>query len=223
MTEIRTKDKLFLAVVVPAALLAAYWYCWRAAAGRQLGELQFYLEPEEWGNFFFGMDNGGRYLAMDRSGRTILSAADGVTDVNPAPCGFLQLDFASGDCGLLFPDGSYVRGLGGDGEFNGLFATREIGGNCSVLVLEDRDFSLSLPEGAVIDLLEPYDWGAPVLAVIEDENGMGTLVNLVNGEKLMKVDCGDSYYSPFVFANDYLYVFDSEAYIYQVYRVEISC
>ena len=39
MTEIRTKDKLFLAVVVPAALLAAYWYCWRASAGRQLDEL----------------------------------------------------------------------------------------------------------------------------------------------------------------------------------------
>jgi len=40
MTEIRAKDKLFLAVVVPAALLAAYWYCWRASAGRQLDELQ---------------------------------------------------------------------------------------------------------------------------------------------------------------------------------------
>ena len=40
MTEIRTKDKLFLAVVVPAALLAAYWYGWRASAGRQLAELQ---------------------------------------------------------------------------------------------------------------------------------------------------------------------------------------
>ena len=40
MTEMRTKDKLFLAVAVPAALLAAYWYCWRASAGRQLDELQ---------------------------------------------------------------------------------------------------------------------------------------------------------------------------------------
>lgn len=40
MTEIRTKDKLFLAVVVPVALLAAYWYGWRASAGRQLAELQ---------------------------------------------------------------------------------------------------------------------------------------------------------------------------------------
>ena len=33
MTEIRTKDKLFLAVVIPVALLAAYWYGWRASAG----------------------------------------------------------------------------------------------------------------------------------------------------------------------------------------------
>ena len=40
MTEIRTKDKLVLAVVVPLALLAAYWYGWRAAAGRQIAELE---------------------------------------------------------------------------------------------------------------------------------------------------------------------------------------
>ena len=40
MTEIRTKDKLFLAVVVPLVLLAAYWYGWRAAAGRQIAELE---------------------------------------------------------------------------------------------------------------------------------------------------------------------------------------
>ena len=40
MTEIRTKDKLFLAVAIPAALLAAYWYGWRASAGRQLAELE---------------------------------------------------------------------------------------------------------------------------------------------------------------------------------------
>ena len=39
MTEMRTKDRLFLAVVVPLALLAAYWYGWRAAAGRQIAEL----------------------------------------------------------------------------------------------------------------------------------------------------------------------------------------
>ena len=39
MTEIRVKDKLFLAVAVPLALLAAYWYLWRADAGRQMDEL----------------------------------------------------------------------------------------------------------------------------------------------------------------------------------------
>jgi len=41
MTEIRAKDKLFLAVAVPAALVAAYWYGWRAPAGRRLAELQY--------------------------------------------------------------------------------------------------------------------------------------------------------------------------------------
>ena len=39
MTEIRVKDKLFLAVVIPMALLAAYWYGWRAEAGRRLDNL----------------------------------------------------------------------------------------------------------------------------------------------------------------------------------------
>ena len=32
MTEIRVKDKLFLAAVVPAALLGLYWWGWRAPA-----------------------------------------------------------------------------------------------------------------------------------------------------------------------------------------------
>ena len=40
MTEIRTKDKLFLAVVVPLALVAGYWYGWRAEAGRRLDGLE---------------------------------------------------------------------------------------------------------------------------------------------------------------------------------------
>ena len=40
MTEIRTKDKLFLAVVVPLALVAVYWYGWRAEAGRRLDGLE---------------------------------------------------------------------------------------------------------------------------------------------------------------------------------------
>jgi len=40
MTEIRAKDKIFLAVVVPAALLAAYWYGWRDGAGRLAAELE---------------------------------------------------------------------------------------------------------------------------------------------------------------------------------------
>jgi len=40
MTEIRTKDKIFLAVVVPAALIAAYWYGWRSPSCRKLAELQ---------------------------------------------------------------------------------------------------------------------------------------------------------------------------------------
>ena len=40
MTEIRTKDKVFLAAVVPVAAIALYWYGWRASAGRRLAELE---------------------------------------------------------------------------------------------------------------------------------------------------------------------------------------
>lgn len=40
MTEIRTKDKLFLAVVVPVAVIAAYWYGWRTSASKRLAELE---------------------------------------------------------------------------------------------------------------------------------------------------------------------------------------
>ena len=39
MTEIRTKDKLFVAVVLPVAIVAAYIYFWRAEAGRRVDEL----------------------------------------------------------------------------------------------------------------------------------------------------------------------------------------
>lgn len=40
MTEIRTKDKLFLAVVVPLAAVVCYWFGWRADAGRRLDGLE---------------------------------------------------------------------------------------------------------------------------------------------------------------------------------------
>lgn len=39
MTEVRVKDKLFLAVVVPVAALAAYGYFWRAETGRRVASL----------------------------------------------------------------------------------------------------------------------------------------------------------------------------------------
>ncbi|MBP5510266.1 MAG: hypothetical protein J6Z49_05060 [Kiritimatiellae bacterium] len=40
MTEIRTKDKLFLAVVLPAALVALYVWGWRTAAVKRLRTLE---------------------------------------------------------------------------------------------------------------------------------------------------------------------------------------
>jgi len=36
MTEIRPKDRLFLALAIPLAAAALYWYAWRADAGRRL-------------------------------------------------------------------------------------------------------------------------------------------------------------------------------------------
>lgn len=40
MTEIRMKDKLFLAVVVPVAALALYWYGWRESAAKRESALK---------------------------------------------------------------------------------------------------------------------------------------------------------------------------------------
>ena len=40
MTEIRDKDRLFLAVVVPALAIAAYIWLWRADAARKVAELE---------------------------------------------------------------------------------------------------------------------------------------------------------------------------------------
>lgn len=40
MTEIRTKDKLFLAIVVPLAAVACYWFGWRTDAARRFGDLE---------------------------------------------------------------------------------------------------------------------------------------------------------------------------------------
>ena len=40
MTEIRTKDKLFLALVVPATVATLYWFGWRADAGRRIDSLR---------------------------------------------------------------------------------------------------------------------------------------------------------------------------------------
>ena len=40
MTEIRAKDKIFLAVAVPAAVVALYWFGWRADAGRRIDVLR---------------------------------------------------------------------------------------------------------------------------------------------------------------------------------------
>ena len=199
------------------------WYRVVDRSGRQLGELRFFMEPEEWGNFFVGMDDSGRFLAMDHSGRTVLSAADDAAGIDWAPCGFVVLSFSWNESGLLCPDGTLLRGFGEDVSITDLLVTRRTGGRTSVLVLDDKDFSLTLPEGAQISLLDPYDWGAPVLAVIREQNGICTLVNLVNGEALMKVDCSDVYYRPFLFANGCLYALNSDTCLYEVYRVDIAC
>ena len=40
MTEIRTKDKIFLAIVVPAAVAALYWFGWREGEWRKIDALR---------------------------------------------------------------------------------------------------------------------------------------------------------------------------------------
>ena len=40
MTEIRAKDKVFLAIAVPAAVAALYWFGWRADASKRVDALR---------------------------------------------------------------------------------------------------------------------------------------------------------------------------------------
>lgn len=40
MTPVRTKDKIFLALVLPLAAAGAYWYFWRAEAAARLDRLE---------------------------------------------------------------------------------------------------------------------------------------------------------------------------------------
>ena len=200
------------------------WYWVTDLEGKQLGELKFWFEPDAWGNFFYGEDDNDNYLVMDRSGRQIISAEDKVTDIEPAPYGFLLLRIDGEDdqeYALLYPDGSIVRGLDAVDPIEGLLAVKTEDGVTKVLILDDKDFSLSLPEGATIDPL-CYEEALPTLAVIEDRDGVQTLISLVDGEKLMKVDTGDTYYDGFCYADGRLYVLDSDNYIYAIYKVQVD-
>ena len=40
MTDIRAKDKVFLAIAIPSAVAALYWFGWRADAGRRIDALR---------------------------------------------------------------------------------------------------------------------------------------------------------------------------------------
>lgn len=68
MTEIRTKDKLFLAVVVPLAAVVCYWFGWRADAVRRLDDLErrhAALVAED--DFAFEMAKARRELAASEA------------------------------------------------------------------------------------------------------------------------------------------------------------
>ena len=67
MTEIRTKDRIFVAVAVPLAVVALYWFGWRADAGKRIDKMrqcQATLVAQE--DFDYEMEKARRQAAAAR-------------------------------------------------------------------------------------------------------------------------------------------------------------
>ena len=175
------------------------------ANGATVGEAAFRYPPDEYGAFLCGYDAEDRHLVMDRTGKIVLSADDGVTYIDEKPYEFLRLDFADGTVGLLYPDGSVVKG--GNIWDLLLFEEREVGS--AMMILNDRAY-MELPEG--FDSVN----SSPFLFSVEREDGT-SLYDVFTGRELLRTD--DTSYHAFHAAGDYVYMLVGDT--YEIYRVEV--
>ena len=177
--------------------------------GAQVGDLTFEYSPQVYGSFLYGRDAEDHYLVMDVTGKTLIDAVAGVADVSEAPLGFLELEYEDGSKGLLYPDGTVVKGT----EVGGLLLVMESEDKNAVLVLKDKAFTLEFPKD--VDDVKSF-LGAPFLFAVE-ENGKTTLYNIVTGETLLTIE-GHDY--NIQYANGYLYALQGD--VYDIYRVDVS-
>ncbi len=169
--------------------------------GARVGELSFKYAPEEWGNFLYGKDPDSNTLVMDFDGKTIVSAKDGFASYAYSyPFGFLELKASETEYGLVYPDGTVIRGL--DYYNRDLVITWKQDGKTAVLILDDKDFSLTSPE---------HCYGVGLFLATLRENDRYVLYNIVNGEKLLESES-------FRYSNDYLYARTGD--VYEIYRVD---
>lgn len=190
----------------------------RNVRGEQIGDLPFKYAPKQNGSLLFGCDAQDNYLVMDLNGKTILDAeayaSNGITYVGAAPLGYLNLSFADGGRGLLYPDGTIVKG---DGTY-GVLCMKKLDTGIAALVLNKKDFSLKLPdENGIHTLLNDYECMPILFAATKD--GTQVLFNAVNGKELLKSDAR-YYFDAFHYANGYLYAKQGD--VYEIYRVKIA-
>ena len=176
------------------------------ANGAPVGEPVFRYPPDAYGAFLYGYDAEDRNLVIDRTGKTIIGADDGVTNVSAKPYGFLSLSFADDTVGLLYPDGSVVKG---DNIWDLLlFEERDVGS--AMMILNDKAL-LELPDG--FNALD----SSIFLFTVEREDGT-SLYDVFTGRELLRTD--DTSYHAFHAAGEYVYMLTGDT--YEIYRVEVD-
>ena len=177
--------------------------------GVRMSDLTFEYALEEYGSFLYGRDAEGYYSVMDHTGKLLIDAAAGVDLVGWSPMGFLKLGYEDGSEGLLYPDGTVVKGA----EVYRLLVDVERADTNALLVLKDKAFTLEFPKD--VDDVKSF-LGAPFLFAAE-ENGKTTLYNIVTGEALLTIT---DHLDAFQYSNGYLYVQQGD--VYDIYRVDVS-
>ena len=175
--------------------------------GAQVGELAFRYAPDLYGSFFCGDDteNSDVQIAMDLSGKTIITAEEGVSYIEKAPCGYLELTYEDGTYGLLRSDGTILKG----GNLDGL------------LLYEERDQGYAmmiLNTGAFMELPDDFSRIRCPFLFVTEKDEVSTLYEAFNGEALLTSNA--SSWDAFYYANGYLYAKQGDS--YDIYQVVVS-
>ena len=178
----------------------------RTSGGAKLGELAFQYAPNLYGSFFCGNDteNSDVQIAMDLSGKTIITAEEGVSYIDEAPCGYLELTYEDGTYGLMRPDGTILKG----GNLDGLLLYEERDQGYAMMILNTGTF-MELPDD-FSRIRSPF-----LFATEKDE--VSTLYDVFNGEALL---ASNASWDAFYYANGYLYAKQGDS--YEIYQVAVS-